>query len=262
MLAPFPFPFLFLFQMLSFPVIVSLGLSLLLAVGLCALNYRVVSASRTCPPSPTGPALPMMLVRPVPQAEIPRTASGDVDLVALGLQEPDVAVPPATAPSPSTTAPPPASPPSNVRDRSGFVPGIIRGSSPVYRPTVVEPTAARPVVTKKPLRALLSFKSRVLRHHNMRSSSGSEPLPAGPEMSPDPPTDRPVASNRASLDRGTQCSLAAARDHRGPDVGRSGSSSPVGRRAGFAAAEVHYFSERGLTEEALSERNALASIQT
>ena len=244
--------------MLSFPVIVSLGLSLLLAVGLCALNYRVVSASRTCPPSPTGPVLPMMLIRPVPQAEIPRTASGDVDLVALGLQEPDVAVPP--APSPSTTAPPPASPPSTVRDRSGFVPGIIRGSSPVYRPTVVEPAAARPVVTKKPLRALLSFKSRILRHHAMRSSSGSEPLPSGPEMSPDPPSDRPAASNRASLDRGTQCSLTA-RDHRDPDNGRSGSSSPVGRRAGFAAAEVHYFSERGLTEETLSERYALASLQ-
>ena len=47
-----------------------------------------------------------------------------------------------------------------------------------------------------------------------------------------------------------------------PENGRSGSSSPLGRRAGFAAAEVHYFSERGLTEETLSERNALASLQT
>ena len=253
--------------MLSFPVIVSLGLSLLLAVGLCALNYCVVVASRACPPSPTSPVLPMMLVRPVPQAEIPRTASGDVDLVALGLQQPDVSVPPATAASPAAASSPPASLPSTARDQPGFVPGIIRGSSPVYRPTVVEPAAARPSVAKEPLRALLNFKSRVLRHQSRRvlagagSSSGSGPLPSGPEMSPVSSHDRPMASNRASLDRGTQCSLSV-REHRDPENGRSGSSSPVGRHAGFAAAEVQYFSERGFTEQTLPERNALASLQT
>ena len=94
-------PFLY-FQMLSFPLLVSLGLSILLAVSLCNLGCRVVTASRACSPSfpPANPTRPMMLVRPVLRCEIPRTASGDVDLVALGLQDPDATDVPATSASP------------------------------------------------------------------------------------------------------------------------------------------------------------------
>ena len=112
MLAPFFLASpLFCFQMLSFPLLVSLGLSILLAVGLCILNCRVAAASRACSPSfpSAGPTLPMMLVRPALRCEIPRTASGDVDLVALGLQEPDVPTVPATSTSPAA-APLPSSP--------------------------------------------------------------------------------------------------------------------------------------------------------
>ena len=56
-------PFFIYFQMLSFPLLVSLGLSILLAVGLCVLNCRVAAASRACSPSfpSAGPTLPMML---------------------------------------------------------------------------------------------------------------------------------------------------------------------------------------------------------
>ena len=82
----------------------------------------------------------MVLVRPVLRCGIPRTASGDVDLVALGLQDPDATDVPATPAPPATNSPPPAPLPSTARDLTDFGPAIIRGSSPVYRPTVVEPT--------------------------------------------------------------------------------------------------------------------------
>ena len=251
---------------------VSLGLSILLAVGLCVLSCRVAATSRACSPSSSssGPTLPMMLVRPALRCEIPRTASGDVDLVALGLQEPDVPTVPDSSILPAAAPLPPASLPSTARDLPDFAPAIIRGSSPVYRPTVVEPPVARTTsdkIVKEPLRALLGFKSRVL-HHQSRgalamvgSSSDSGPLPSGPEMSPIPSRGRPRASGRASLDRGTQCSLVV-RERMGSECVRSGSSSPVGRRAGFAAAEVHYFKERGFAESEMTERNALASVQT
>ena len=110
-------------------------------------------------------------------------------------------------------------------------------------------------------------KSRVLHHQSRRaltragSSSDSGPLPSGPEMSPVLSHGQPSVSGRASLDRGTQCSLVV-REHRDPESARSGSSSPAGRRAGFAAAEVHYFAERGFAESNLTESNALASVRT
>ena len=158
-------------------------------------------------------------------------------------------------------------PPRSTQSRSSAASDVYKRQ---YRPTVVEPTAAQARsnnIVKEPLRALLGFKSRVLHHQSRRaltrvgSSSDSGPLPSGPEMSPISSRGRPSASGRASLDRGTQCSLAV-REHRGPENVRSGSSSPVGRRAGFAAAEVHYFTERGFAESDLSERNALASLRT
>ena len=75
-----------------------------------------------------------------------------------------------------------------------------------------------------------------------------------------PHRGRPSASGRASLDRGTQCSLTV-KEHKDPESTRSKSSSPAGRRAGFAAAEVHYFAERGFAESDLTESSALASVR-
>ena len=258
--------------MLSFPLLISLGLSILLAAGLCILGCRVMAASRACSPSfpPANPTRPMVLVRPVLRCEIPRTASGDVDLVALGLQDPNATDVPATPAPPAANSAPPAPLPSTARDLTDFAPAIIRGSSPVYRPTVVEPPASQTTpsrIVREPLRALLGFKSRVLHHQSQRalaragSSSDSGPLPSGPEMSPVPSRGRPSASGRASLDRGIQCSLAV-KEHKDPESARSGSSSPAGRRAGFAAAEVHYFAERGFAESNLTESKALASVRT
>jgi len=258
--------------MLSFPLLVSLGLSILLAAGLCILGCRVMSAPSVRSPSfpPANPTRPMVLVRPVLQCEIPRTASGDVDLVALGLQDPNATDMPAIPTPPAASSAPPAPLPSTARDLTDFAPAIIRGSSPVYRPTVVEPPASQTIpgrIVREPLRALLGFKSRVLHHQSQRalaragSSSDSGPLPSGPEMSPVPSRGRPSASGRASLDRGTQCSLTV-KEHKDPESARSKSSSPAGRRAGFAAAEVHYFAERGFAESNLTESNALASVRT
>ena len=93
--------------------------------------------------------------------------------MALGLQESVIPILP-TAGSPSSPTPP-----SATRGLSDPVPGVPRGSSLVYRPTVVDPPAARHAISKKPLHALRDFKRKVL-HHQSRgalaktSSSSSE----------------------------------------------------------------------------------------